>query len=168
MKTQTAIIGGAIIACTVVLLTRQTCINPQNGDGRMANPSIRIVPAEQANPPVAAAATKLPERKSPYPVLVPTDGKESPVVTGSEVNRSDRETPNGNATRIQTIAIEPATPNLLAYLDDIGIPDMESCTIHPQLAWHEWIKPRVFLAKWIELWTNESKGTPVVLVYFTF
>jgi len=167
MKSQTAILAGLTIACTVVILTRKACIGSRNDNGQTESPSIRIFPSEQVSPPVTAPADNLPAKNDPYPVIVLSDSTESPVVTGGDVNRSDGKTQNGNATRIQTIAIEPATPNLLEYLDDIRIPDMESCTIQPQLAWHEWIKPRVFLAKWIELWTDEPKGTPVVLVYFT-
>ena len=70
MKTQTAILAGLTIACTVVILTRKACIGPRNDNGQTESPSIRIFPAEQTSPPVTAPADNLPAKNDPYPVIV--------------------------------------------------------------------------------------------------
>ena len=66
-------------------------------------------------------------------------------------------------TEIQIIVLESEGD----LADGIMIPEY-SDMIPPQPAWHEWIKPRLFLAKWADYWLHETNATPVVLVSFSF
>ena len=49
----------------------------------------------------------------------------------------------------------------------IQVPEYKDL-IPPPPALHEWVKPSVFLAKWVDFWINGTDATPVVLVFSTF
>jgi hypothetical protein len=68
---------------------------------------------------------------------------------------------SGNEVKI--VALEPEGD----LADSIIIPEY-SDMIPPQPAWYEWVKPHLFLAKWVDYWLHETNATPVVLVSFSF
>lgn len=81
--------------------------------------------------------------------------------------RKDPTNTNGkvlSGNGIQIIEFEPEDGAV--YI--IKIPEDRVDAIQPKIAWHEWMNPRLFLAKWVESWNTETNATPVVLVKFSF
>jgi hypothetical protein len=131
-------------------------------------------PREKNNPPVIILprnAEALEVEDKEQTAIQPTTSNPSlfDTVSGNKIlfwRKDATNTNEGALSRndIQIIEFEPKDGAV--YI--IKIPEYRFDSIQPRIAWHEWMNPRLFLAKWVEYWNTETNATPVVLVKFSF
>ena len=73
-----------------------------------------------------------------------------------------------NKKPVQIVVFEPLNSGKGMVPARIKIHEYSFYTSQPKPAWHEWINPRLILAKWADFWANETNATPVVLVLVPF
>ena len=68
----------------------------------------------------------------------------------------------------QILIIEPLKPGKDFTPERIRIQEYCFGATHQDIAWYEWINPRLFLIKWEDYWVNGAGATPVALMIITF
>lgn len=83
---------------------------------------------------------------------------------------TNKTTPAGTPPEkpVQILVIEPVEEKGNEQSESLRLREYSFGYSDPQPEWHEWLKPRLFLNRWAELWTTETNAAPVVLILIPF
>ena len=156
MRTISNLLRAMALLLAVFLCT--ACVMPKGNVPKNADSSKIILPTDRGNDEVERVSNRTPGSDiSAFGSFL----ENSILFRMQATANTNRGASSGN--EVQIVVLEPEGD----LADGIMIPEY-SDMIPPQPAWHEWIKPRLFLAKWSDYWLHETNATPVVLVSFSF
>lgn len=193
MKTKTVVMAG-LISCTTILHAGDIATNSLNGIGKpfattpvfyreiLWTNGVFLQPTftggSNTMSSVRAAKSDLPSKGAGYQVIVlphdevaanaPKDEIRYWPYGTSSTNQTAQTKEAGKQKPVQILVIEPLNTSDGLAPDTFRFREYTFSETRPELAWYEWLNPRVFLPRWGEFWMNETNATPVVLIMSTF
>lgn len=69
---------------------------------------------------------------------------------------------SGISNSVEIVAIEAVNVAAGSFTDCIKLHNQAHDTGDPQAEWYEWIKPGLFMVKWVDYWIENTNAAPVI------
>ena len=106
----------------------------------------------------------------PQPAKAATTNAVSTILSSNTIINATNQTTDATVKKkeMQVIKSDPLNYSLKIVPGNLDISRYKFHTAQPQPEWYEWIKPKLFLTRWIEMWTTETNTSAVALLSIKF